>query len=101
MAKYFNLRIATDVADRMKPHAAALEWTPNHFAETCVKIICDMIEDKTKRTLPDLVFQLDAIAVAKINPTALASKYASFAAARDEPSARVAEDPPKKRRGKH
>ncbi len=60
MAKYLNLRIAAAVGERLKPHAEALEWTPNKFAEKCVQIVLDMIEDPSKRVLPEVVAMLDA-----------------------------------------
>lgn len=74
MATYFNLRIAKAVGDRMKPHAEAMEWTPNKFAEKCVQIVCDMIEDPARRTIPELVAMLDAQRNIIHRPEALGSK---------------------------
>lgn len=60
MSSYLNLRIASAVGDRLKPHAAALNWSPNAFAEQCVVAVLDMIEDESLRTVPDMVVMLDA-----------------------------------------
>jgi hypothetical protein len=60
MSTYLNLRIASAVGDRLKPHAAALNWSPNAFAEQCVVAVLDMIEDESLRTVPDMVVMLDA-----------------------------------------
>jgi hypothetical protein len=60
MSTYLNLRIASAVGDRLKPHASALNWSPNAFAEQCVVAVLDMIEDESLRTVPDMVVMLDA-----------------------------------------
>jgi hypothetical protein len=44
----------------LKPHASALNWSPNAFAEQCVVAVLDMIEDESLRTVPDMVVMLDA-----------------------------------------
>ncbi len=64
MTSYFNLRIHAPTGDRMKPYAAALGWSPNRFAERCIAVLCDMIEQPSKRTLPDIVAMLDAVRAA-------------------------------------
>jgi hypothetical protein len=68
MPQYLNLRIPDPTGDRLKPHAAALGWSPNYFAERCIATLCDMIEDPGKRTLPDIVAMLDARRAASRQP---------------------------------
>ena len=60
MSSYLNLRIAIAVGDRLKPHAEALNWSPNAFAEQCVVAVLNMIENEASRLVPDMVVMLDA-----------------------------------------
>jgi len=61
MSKYLSLRINARVGDRIAPHAKALYWSSNQFAEKAIEAVCDMIDEPGSRSLPDFVTMLDAL----------------------------------------
>ncbi len=98
MAKYLNLRIAAELGERLKPHAKALEWTPNHFAEHCVELICAMIESPEARVVPEIVAMIDARSNVIASPMALEAKFAKWQQSQSQSQLRAAEDHPQTRR---
>ncbi len=90
MPDYFNLRVPGPTGDRMKPHALALGWSPNGFAERCIATICDMIEDPSKRTLPEMVAMIDALRAARQHPLSKTKPLAPAKPARKNTSLRPA-----------
>jgi len=97
MSQYLNLRIRRPTGDRMKPHAAALGWSPNYFAERCVATLCDMIEDPGRRTLPDIVAMLDALLAASRQPLPGAPTPSGKTTSKGPPASRNAKARPRKR----
>ncbi len=90
MSRYFNLRVPAETGDRMKPHALAIGWSPNGFAERCIAAICDMIEDPSKRILPEMVAMIDAIRVSRRQPLSATKPLAPAKPARKNTSLRPA-----------
>lgn len=71
MSKYLSLRINSKVGDRIAPHAKALHWSSNQFAEKSIEAVCDLIENPESRNLPGLIAMLDALRQEKKNPSPL------------------------------
>lgn len=71
MASYLNLRIPTELGERLKPHAEAIGYTDNKFAAECVAAICDLIEYADARNVPRIVVQVDAVRRAAAHPERL------------------------------
>jgi hypothetical protein len=71
MASYLNLRIPTELGERMKPHAAAIGYTDNKFASECIAAILDLIDYVDARNVPRIVVQVDAVRRAEAHPERL------------------------------
>jgi hypothetical protein len=73
MSKYLSLRVNAKVGDRIAPHAKALHWSSNQFAEKSIEAVCNLIENPDSRDLPDFITMLDALRIEKKSPSPLKS----------------------------
>lgn len=82
------IRVDDSIAERATAHAKVMGWSFSKFGEHAVELLCGMIEDPAKRTVPDIVVMMDA----KKQP----KPFLSYKDVLAPPSARAAEKAPKK-----
>jgi len=59
--KSISVRVEETLAKRAEGHAKLIGWSTTRWCEQAIECLCDMVEDPSKRVVPDIVRQTDIL----------------------------------------